>query len=177
MPQMLWVLRGCILICYAGADGGQPLVRSGGTVQYHITFINGNRTIPAGNHLHITTDSGVVLDPCQAGGVNVSSSGGSLSAIPPQTAVTCIILVAVNATHQAAGEVAPFNVTAALSGPDITSAFFIPQIATPSVAVYTGGMLSGLHSQVVLDNGTYYQGRCAVLQWCTNQRIALQQIP
>lgn len=149
----------CSYCCYIGADGGQPLVKSGGTVQYKVTIVTGNRTIPAGNHLSITTGTGVVVSPCQAGDVDVSIGGVAIPAdIPPQTAITCTIEVAVDNTHKAAGEVAPFILTAALGGPNITSAFFIPRITTPSVAVYTGGELSTLDSQVVLADGSYYQG-------------------
>lgn len=156
-------------ICGAGVTSVNNLVRIGGTVEYTVVIVNGNRTIPANSRLDVTTDQGydsTLSGPCEYGNtaVNVPLGGLTMPEISAQGAITCKFLVVVNGTHKDSGEIAPFRVTAELSGPGINASNHIPAAYTPSVPVHTGGELSSMSSEVMLDDSTtYFKGGCCML--------------
>lgn len=144
------------------------LVKQDGQVTYTVTINTGTKQLPANNQLDLNTSIGVIpAGPCTALGGPIPLASATLPLLPANTNIVCTFNVTADNTHKLAGEIAPFSVRAAFSGTDTsTGEYYVAGTdvdsntpTTPSVPVYTGGVLTAPVDQVVqTDATTFYTG-------------------
>lgn len=149
------------------AVSGAKLVKSGGQVKYTFTFTAGTAVVPINSTLSLSTVAGPppMAPVCTTTNLTLTPDVGD-----PRIAITdakllasdllwdCSFVVDVTETHRASGLIDAFTVKLEVGGPQITKAFYIPQLAMPVVYVYTGGFLTIDGTMVKTDGqeGVHY---------------------
>lgn len=160
-------------MCCIAVAASQFVVKATGFVEYTVTINTGYKPLSSGHALMLNTSIDVIPEgyctitpPSNQITLLAGASAISLT-LNPNTDIICKFNVTADAAHKAAGEIAPFNVTARFTGPDNTDGvYFIAGTVenagvptTPSVPVYTGSVLGTPSSAVVeTDPATFVTG-------------------
>lgn len=145
---------------------------------YTVTIINGDKAIPVGSQLAVTTstNSPIKGNKCitstPAGTVGDIALGGPLAQLQAANLViTCQFDVTVTNTHKLQGQINPINVTARFTNTGNDAAFHIPHASSDFVPVYTGASLSSLAVTPALSETKFYTGKC-ILEYGVPSKIA-----
>lgn len=152
--------------CIAAVEPStRPVAQEGGKVTYTVTIINGDKAVPVGSQLAVTTstNSPIKDNKCitstPIGTVGDIALGGPLAQLQaPNLVITCHFDVTVTNTHKLQGQINPINVTARFTNTGNNAAFHIPNATSDAVPVYTGGIMRGLAVAPAPTENKYYNG-------------------
>lgn len=136
---------------------------SGGGVNYTVLILVGDKEVPQGSKLSVTTNISVAMTGgvCDAGSAGNIILGGSTPKLPTKLVITCHFYVTVTPDHKMAGQIDPILVTAVFTNTSNDDAFYIPPVTSPAVPVYTGGSITVPTSDASTDSTPYYTGESA----------------
>lgn len=145
-----------ILYCCAAVPGATTqnlLPRLGATVVYSFVVMNGAKNLTTSSNFTLSTSPATGNLTCQ-NDANQTITSGSLLAYPlaPGANITCYLAVIVSSSHQSAGKITGFPVTASFTGGE--GLYVVPLASTVDVPVAAGAAAGVPTASFPLANAT-----------------------
>lgn len=140
-------------------DSGS-LVKETGKVTYTVLIVVGDKVVPVGSKLSVTTSISATMtdNKCNAGNAGDITLGADTPELPTNLVLACTFDVTVTSIHKLAGQIDPILVTAVFTNTGNDDAFYIPPVSSPAVPVYTEGSLTAPTTDASSASSTYYTG-------------------